>query len=290
MSKQTQLHEFTNTTRSEPSLRYWSAGTRGSRVLLLMGYGMRGDIWAPQIRGLRETHQLAWFDNRGIGESPRGTKSRWTMEDMARDALGVMDSLGWERCHLVGVSMGGMVAQELALVSPERLCSLSLIVTHAGGYTLQKLPTLKGMRKFLSVNRRGKERRLEALKALLYPPEYLAEADRNELTKQMKLRLGRSLPKSTVLGQLSAITRHDTRQRLGQVTVPTLIIKAGKDILIRPRASDRLHKLIPGSSLIEIADAGHGVIFQSAALVNQALAEHFAAAESWAHRRPSWCS
>ena len=83
-----------------------------------------------------------------------------------------------------------------------------------------------------------------------------------------------------MLGQLSAITRHDTRRRLSQVTLPTLIVKAGKDILIRPTASDRLHKLIPGSHLITFADAGHGVIFQSAIEVNQALAKHIAASES----------
>jgi pimeloyl-ACP methyl ester carboxylesterase len=175
--------------------------------------------------------------------------------------------------------MGGMIAQELALKASDRLSSLTLIVTHAGGYTLQKLPTLQAIRKFLSVNRLGKDRRFEVVKSLLYPAEYLAQADQAALTEQMRLRIERPVPRSTVLGQLSAITRHDTRRRLGALHVPTLIIKAGKDILVRPSASDRLHKLIPGSSLLEIADAGHGVIFQSAVRVNRALAEHFASTQ-----------
>jgi pimeloyl-ACP methyl ester carboxylesterase len=240
---------------------------------------MHGDIWEPQINGLKANHQIAWFDNRGIGESTRGPKSRWTMDDMASDALCVIDSLGWDRCHLVGVSMGGMIAQELALKASDRLSSLTLIVTHAGGYTLQKLPTLQGLRSFLAVNRPGPERRVEALKSLLYPEEYLTRADQAALTRQMKLRIGRPLPRSTVMGQLSAMARHDTRKRLGALHVPTLIIKASKDILIRPSASDRLQTLIPNSRVVEIADAGHGVIFQSAALVNQALAEHFASTQ-----------
>lgn len=274
-----QLHDMTSTTSSTPGLRFWSAGTAGPRVLLIMGYGMRGNIWEPQIEGLKANHQLAWFDNRGIGESQRGLKARWTMDDMANDALSVMDSLGWDRCHLVGVSMGGMIAQEVALKAASRLQSLSLIVTHAGGYSIQKLPTLRGVRAFLKANRPGPERRSEAMKALLYPKEYLEKADQEALKRQMMMRLSGTLPKSTVLGQLGAIARHDTRRRLGTLELPTLIVKAGKDVLIRPVASDRLRTLIPHARLVEIPDAGHGVIFQSAAQVNQALREHFVSTE-----------
>ena len=243
-----------------------------------MGYAMRGDLWEPQFTGLKANHQLAWFDHRGIGESTRGPTSRWTMGDMADDVLAVLDSLGWDSCHLVGVSMGGMVAQEVALRAPECVRSLTLIVTHAGGLTLEKLPTARGLRAFLDVNRQGTERRIKAMKTLLYPDEYLARADQDAMNKRMKQRMGRPLSRRTVLSQLGAITRHDTRSRLGALHVPTLIIKAGKDILVRPSASDRLQVLIPNARLLEIRDAGHGIIFQSANEVNRALADHLASA------------
>ena len=270
------MHDSTGTTSTDPKLRFWRAGDTGPRVLLIMGYRMRGIVWEPQINGLKANHQVAWFDNRGVGESEAGEKPRWTMNDMAQDARAVMDSLGWETCHLVGVSMGGMVAQELALQSPERLATLSLIVTHAGGYTIEKVPTLKGLRAFRKVGRPNLNERIEALKSLLYTEEFLATVDEETLAERMKKRIGMPPAKTTAMGQLNAIVRHNAGRRLKHLQLPTLIIKAGRDILVRPSASDRLRKLIPHSKLVEIADAGHGVTFQGAERVNQALAQHFA--------------
>jgi len=269
------MHDTTQQTTGTPSIRFWTAGTQGPRVLLIMGYGMRGDIWEPQINGLRQTHQVAWFDNRGIGDSERGSKSRWRMHDMALDTLSVMDHLGWEHCHLVGVSMGGMIAQEVALHAPHRLQSLSLIVTHAGGITLQKLPTRKGLKAFVGLNQGDLNQRIESLKRLLYPPEYLALADHEALRKRIQKRIGRPLDRATALGQLSAIARHDTRKRLGRLKMPTLIIKAGQDILVRPTASDHLKAYMPSAAFIEIPEAGHGVIFQASDRVNAVLQTHF---------------
>ena len=92
----------------------------------------------------------------------------------------------------------------------------------------------------------------------------------------MKQRIGVPPAKETAKGQIHAIIRLSTARRLKSLQLPTWIIKAGKDILVRPEASDRLRRLIPNSRLIEIADAGHGVTFQGAELVNKALASHFA--------------
>ena len=195
---------------------------------------------------------------------------------MANDTLAVMDALGWDTCHLVGVSMGGMIAQELALQFPHRLLSLSLIVTHAGGFSLGKVPTLEGLRAFRKVGNPNLDERIEALKTLLYPKSFLETVDHEALANRMKQRIGVPPAKETAKGQIHAIVRHSTARRLKRLQLPTLIIKAGKDILVRPEASDRLRRLIPNSRLIEIADAGHGVTFQGAELVNKALASHFA--------------
>ena len=153
-----------------------------------------------------------------------------------------------------------MIAQEVALHAPQRLQSLTLIVTHAGGITLQKLPTRKGLKAFVGLNQGDLNQRIESLKRLLYPPEYLANADHEALRKRIQKRIGRPLDRATALGQLSAIARHDTRKRLGSVHTPTLIIKAGQDILVRPTASDHLKSYLPDAAFIEIPEAGHGVI------------------------------
>ena len=270
------MHDSTGTTSTSPQLRFWSAGDSGPRVLFIMGFRMRGVVWEPQVSALKASHQVAWFDNRGIGESEVGDKTRWTMTDMAQDTLAVMDGLGWDTCHVVGVSMGGMIAQELALQFPHRLLSLSLIVTHAGGFSMEKVPTLGGLRAFRKVGNPNLDARIEALKTLLYPKEFLETVDHEQLAERMKQRIGVPPAKGTARGQLHAIVRHSTAKRLKGLRLRTLIIKASKDILVRSQASDRLCRLIPNSKLVEIADAGHGVTFQGATRVNQALEAHFA--------------
>lgn len=282
------MHETTGTTAGNPSLRWWSAGQRGPRVLLIMGFGMRGDIWRPQIEDLRGDHRVAWFDNRGIGESERGPKRLWTMKDMARDTLRVMDALGWEDAHLVGVSMGGMIAQETALMAESRLRSLSLIVTHEGG-RLGWLPTAEGLRRFLEVHFRREDERFEALQRLLYPPEFLATCDPDELRARMEAQVGRRVSKDTFLGQLHAVLRHDTGSRLGQLRLPTLVIKAGRDVLVPPARSDRLRRRIAHARLVEFPEAGHGVTFQCKHELSAALRRHFAQAEleAMAARQPT---
>lgn len=274
-----ELHDATGTTSSSPSLRWWSAGTRGPRILFVMGFGMRGDVWRPQIEGLRADHRVAWFDHRGVGESPRGSQRVWTMKHMAEDAVGVLDALGWDDAHLVGVSMGGMVAQETAIRFEPRLRSLTLIATHGGGPLRATLPTVEGMRCFIRANTSRGPARIEALKTLLYPPAFAARFDPATLGARMQAQFGRPVAKETLVGQLHAVLRHDTTSRLGALTLPTLIVKPSLDVLIKPASSDRLHRHLPNARLLELPDAGHGVTFQCAAEVNEAVRKHVHDAE-----------
>lgn len=266
-------------TKTSPHIAYWTAGTKGPRVLLLMGFGMRGDIWRPQVEGLEGQHRLAWLDNRGVGESDR-TRGTWTMEDMAGDALRVMDELGWDQCHVVGVSMGGMIAQHLALAAEHRVKSLTLIATHEGG--TRWVPTLEGIRKFLRANMSQGAERIAALRELLYPPEFLAVCDLDAMEKRMAAQVGRPADRGTLLAHLAAVARHRTGPRLGRLSVPTLIVRPGRDVLVPPSASDRLRKRIAHARVLELPDAGHGAIFQCMDEVNAALAAHFADAEATA--------
>jgi 3-oxoadipate enol-lactonase len=199
------------------------------------------------------------------------------MKDMARDAARVMDDLGWERAHLVGVSMGGMVAQELALLHPSRFMSLTLIATQAGGPT-GWVPPGDGLRTFAQAFAGGGGR-LAALQKLLYPPEFVASMDADKMREQLAVRFGRPAPRATVLGQISAVVRHDTRARLARLRLPCLVVRPGQDRLVEPSRSDALAELVPGAQLVELADAGHGVTFQCAEALNAMLLSHFAAAE-----------
>ena len=108
-----------------------------------MGFGMPGAVWGPQVDDLQADHRCCYYDHLGVGDSDRGPFLR-TIPSMAEDAVRIMDDLSWDRAHVVGVSMGGMIAQELALGFGDRCRSLTLVATH-GGAPIASLPTARGM-------------------------------------------------------------------------------------------------------------------------------------------------
>lgn len=239
-----------------------------------MGFGMPGAVWGPQVDGLQQDHRCCHYDHLGVGDSDRGPLLR-TIAAMAEDAVRILDDLSWDRAHVVGVSMGGMIAQELALRAADRCHSLTLIATH-GGAPVASLPTLRGMRLFLQGLFGGAKARLRSLPRLLYPDEFLESMERDALRSHLEVRLGRPPPLRTMIGQLYAVWRHSTESRLSRIELPTLLVRPGKDILIRPAQTDRLARLIPNARVLRFEQAGHGVTFQMAAELNQALREHFA--------------
>jgi pimeloyl-ACP methyl ester carboxylesterase len=264
-------------TVSAPRLSFERFGDAGPRVLLVMGLGMQGKVWQPQVEDLARDHRVVVFDNRGIGKSDPLTGAPSVL-DFARDALRVADEAGFDTFHVVGVSMGGMIAQELSLLEPARVCSLTLIATHAGG-PLGIAPEPRGFFAFVRSFVGPRAGRIRALQEVLYPAEFLETVDKAQLAARMKLQVGDRARPRTVLGQLFAVVRHDTRSRLHGLRTPTLILRPDKDILVRPSHSDLLAARIPNARLERVSDAGHGITFQSASLVSRSIREHVRAHE-----------
>lgn len=259
-------------------LAYNTCG-RGAPVLLIMGYGVPGRAWVHQVAPLSRRHQVAWYDHRGIGNT-RAAPGAYSMRLLASDALGLIDELGWEAVHVVGVSMGGMVAQEVALAARGRVRSLTLIVSHAGGMAA-RLPAPAGLSRFVraSVGVGSPRRRLRSLQRLLFPDDFLARCDRRWLQDVLRSDFGEPVPALSRWSQLAAVMRHDTRRRLHRLAgLPTLVVKAGQDVLVRSAESDRLARLIPGARLRTFHEAGHGIIRQCHEALNQELLAHFEAA------------
>lgn len=266
-------------TKDKPSLSYTRWGDTGPKVILIMGFGMRGSAWKPQIDGLEKHCQLVTFDNRGVGESD-DISEPISMLDIAKDASRVLDSLDWtEGVHVVGVSMGGMAAQELLLYQPDRFASLSLIATHAGGKT-SFLPPPKGVYRFLATQFSSDKNRQKTLARLLYPKEFLQTCNTENLRARMQLQIGSPASRTTLRHQLRAIRQHNTHKRLKTISQPTLVVKPERDILVRPKHSETLCKGLPNASILSIADAGHGVTYQSSELLNSQLLHHFQSAET----------
>jgi len=258
-------------------LAYGRAGETGPPVLLIMGFTMPGAAWRFQIEDLARDHRVVWFDNRGSGQTEAPVRP-WSMGRFAADTGLLMDHLGWETAHVVGVSMGGMIAQEFGVENTQRLRSLSLLATHPGGRTI-KLPPRRGLRHFLTTQLApGRRRRGQALARLLFPQEWLESVDREWLRSILVADFGAPPPVGHRLAQLAAVSRHDTRRRLRRLAgTRTLILKPCQDLLVNPKHNDTIHRLIPNSRLIEIPDAGHGLIRQAADQVNTLLRAHFAA-------------
>lgn len=247
----------------------------GEPVLLVMGLGMPGDTWEWQVEGLAQQHAVACFDHLGVGASKPLERRRRNMGQLAADAFAVMDACGWERAHVVGVSMGGMIAQHMALNSPERVRSLALLATSAGG-RLAPLPKWQGVQRFLKVSSaKTPEARAEALLKLLFPASFLRESPAETLST-LRASYSRVTVPRTMRAHFLAVVSHNTAPVLSSLRCPTLILQPALDILINPRESKRLARLIPHATLLRYEDSGHGVVRQCPNRVNKDLLAHFA--------------
>lgn len=260
-------------------LTYTAAGS-GPAVLLIQGVGVTGGGWRPQIDGLVGRFEMVAFDNRGVDGSPveEGTV---TIETMARDALAIMDAKHVDRFHVVGHSMGGLIAQELALTAPERVKSLALLCTFSTGKQGAR-PAPRALLTAIRTRVGTRAMRRDAFLDLVMPRSFLKRAPRALMAEYLRLLFGRDLADqpAIVMEQLRAMGRHDASDRLSQLApIPTLVVSAAEDRIALPAYGRALARAIPGSRYIEIPDAGHAVPIQFAGEINRLLGEHFAAAE-----------
>ena len=261
------------------TLFYSRSGT-GPPVLLIQGVGVIGNGWKPQVEALRDRFTMISFDNRGIGGSTI-VDGRLTIQDMAADALAVVDALGFARVHVVGHSMGGVIAQALALSAPTRISSLSFLCTFVKGSDGSKITPgmlLTALR--MRIGTRAMRR--NAFLELIMPARYLAEVDKAALAARLTPLFGHDLAEQPpiVMKQLSAMSKYDAGARLKELgTIPTLVVAAAEDRIANPASGKALAAAIPGARYVEIAGAGHGLPIHRDSETNALLSEHFTRAD-----------
>lgn len=254
---------------NDTELYYESLGDSGPRVLLIMGLRARGNAFTPLVSRLERDHQVVLFDNRGVGGSA-ALGGPLSMSVMAQDAVGLMDHLGWETAHLVGVSMGGMVAQHVALEHKQRLQSLSLITTTAYGRGAV-VPSLSTLRLYLGTLMGSQRSRLGWLARLLYSVEHLEREGVEPQIDRLIQAFGHDKP-GTWKAQVQAISNHDVRARLGELDpLPLLLLSAGKDRLIANTHTALLREALPKAQVAHFEHAGHGVLAECADQVAAAV-------------------
>lgn len=202
----------------------------GEPMLLIQGMSATHLAWGRDfLSPLEESFECIVFDNRGMGLSGPA-QMPFTTADMAGDVVALLDALEIESAHVVGISMGGMIAQELALAHPERIHSLTLGATYCGGPegTLMAEDDLRMLGAAMASGDR--EQVLRAMWEINLSPGFRVDDSRYDAFREMALEL-RS-PREVILQQMQACAAHDTSTRLGQVTVPTQVVHGTADRLL----------------------------------------------------------
>lgn len=266
------------------SLEVEDSGPGGSRapVLLVMGLGMQLTAWPDEfVAALVDAgHRVIRFDSRDIGlsagldhlgvpnllwESVKlrfglPVRSPYTLADMAADALGVLDALGVQRAHVVGASMGGMVAQRMALAAPERVLTLTSVMSSSGARHLPG-PQREVLQVLL---RRPRDRSEEALLAhyvrlfqAIGSPGFPSTPDELRARILLSLRRGGYRPAGSAR-QLAAVAADTARAaELAAVRVPTLVLHGECDPLVPLACGEDTARRIPGARLVAIPGMGH---------------------------------
>lgn len=232
---------------------YLEAGG-GRPVVLVHGAGGRGAVWAPQLAALGDIARLLAPDLPGHGAT--AGPGHQAIGEYADWVLGFLDAAGLARPVVGGHSMGGAIAQTLALAHPDRVGGLVLVGT---GARLRVLPRI------LEALREAPPEALGLLDSLSYgaatPPERVVEAD----------RALRETPPWVTLGDYLACDRFDVMNRIGAIRAPTLVVVGREDRLTPPKYAAYLAAAIPGARLVEVDGAGHFAQLEQPAAVNAAL-------------------
>lgn len=248
---------------------------RGEGDPLVLVHGLAYDRfgWGRLPDLLAERFRVVLVDNRGVGESdaPAGP---YTVAQLAADVVAVLDDAGLERTNLFGVSLGGYVAQELALAHPGRLRKLVLCSTAPGGPKAVPMPqaTQEVFARYPTMEREAGLR--------MFVESSLGERGVRELPELVeeifRYRLGHAPTVEAWAAQATAGATFDAYDRVGAISVPTLVLHGGADVVVDPRNAELLGSLVPGACVEVVPDRGHLLIWEDSERVAGLVTEFLA--------------
>jgi pimeloyl-ACP methyl ester carboxylesterase len=248
---------------------YFERAGEGQRLLFLNGSGATLTTSAIVIALFVERFDVVAHDQRGLGRTTIAD-GPYSMADYAADAAGVLDHVGWDRCRVVGISFGGMVAQELAVTWPERIERLALLCTSPGGEGRASYPLheLEGLTPEERAARAG------TLLDTRFTPEWLAEHESDRMIAEMMASRANT-PRSDEVRrgeseQLQARRHHDVWDRLDRITCPTLVAGGRYDGIAPPANSEAIASRIAGAEL-RLYEGGHAFFGQDPKAVPEVL-------------------
>jgi pimeloyl-ACP methyl ester carboxylesterase len=246
---------------------YYEVHGEGEPLLCVMGLSADTLAWMLQLPAFSATHRTVIFDNRDVGQSSMAD-GPYETADMAQDTLALADALELDSFDLVGVSMGGAIAQEIALAAPQRVRTLTLAVTFpAGGAWARKLSEVWAER----VTKISREGHVDELMLLNFSEAFYENAETVAWVRGMMLQHPHPQSPEAFIRQLEACGRHDARERLRSLDVPTHVIGGEYDILVPVWKSRELAELIPGAKLTVLPQSPHGANVERAEEFNSSV-------------------
>jgi 3-oxoadipate enol-lactonase len=231
--------------------------TRGEGEPLLLIMGMSGThlSWGePFLQRLEQDFEVTIFDNRGVGKNPRA-EAGYSIADLADDTAALIDTLGHESMHVMGISMGGMVAQQLALRHPEKLRTLTLGCTYPGGEGSALAPPSTLERLQAGWQSGDRATAIRTTWEVNVSPGFAGNDEAFAAFKDAALELPVALP--VIMGQMQAIGGHDVLDELSGITAPTLVIHGTEDAMLPVENGRLIAAKIPGAQLEIYDGVGH---------------------------------
>ena len=245
---------------------WWDETGAGDPVLLLMGLAYPAAMWFRQVPALAERYRVIRMDNRGAGHTGDVVGVPYTVETLAADALAVLDAAGVERAHVVGISMGGLVAQELGLTAPERVRSLALLATHPGIAHAVVDPEA-----LVLLQKRGEMTPEEAAEASI-PFNYAPTTSRERIEEDWAVRFPLAATNAGYQAQ-GGTALWSGLERLPSMTVPTLVLHGALDRLVPLTNGEKIANAIPDAKLVVLRDANHVLTTDTTERTNEVLLE-----------------
>jgi pimeloyl-ACP methyl ester carboxylesterase len=223
----------------------------GEAVLLIMGLAYPAAMWFRQVPALADRYRVIRIDNRGAGRTGDVPGAPYTVETMASDCLAVLDAADVAAAHVVGISMGGLMAQEIALTAPERVRTLCLLATHPGIAHAVMNPEALAI-----LGKRGELTPRQAAEASI-PFNYSRSTPRERIEEDWAVRLPLAATNEGYLAQASGTSQWDGYDRLHRIKAPTLVVHGELDALVPPANGRILADRIPGAELVTVPRANH---------------------------------
>ena len=235
-------------------MEYYVEGS-GPPLLMIMGLGGQASSWGePLLEGLQRHFTTIRFSNRGTGATDKPADG-YTIRQMADDAAELMDAIGIGKAHVFGISMGGMIAQEVVLNHPQKVQRLVLGCTNCGPAHSVAV-SAQTLARFGHIMQLPVEERIQRYWEITVTPEFM-QSRADFLARIIELGMTTPTPMETFGRQFGAAQAFDTHDRLSQIKSPTLILHGDRDILVPAENAEILHEQIPGSRVRIVQGTGH---------------------------------